>query len=437
MEIIYLIIGFVVGLILSFLFLKNKYLGDSIRLSERNNLVETENQQIKVSLEKERQLTTSIRTDYAKLETNYKNLEIRLEDQKDKIEEIQKKFSLEFEILANKIFEEKSQKFSIQNKTSLEEILTPLGEKIKDFEKRVNEVYVSESKERATLTEQLKNLQGLNKQMSEEANNLTRALKGDTQKQGAWGEFILEKVLESSGLVKDREYKVQSTFIGEEGRKQRPDVIINLPDNKHLVIDSKLSLTAYEMYSSSDDENIQKKMLTEHSTSVRNHLKELFQKSYQSIYGIESLDFVLMFIPIEPAFALAVQSNPGLFDEAFEKNIVIVSPSTLLATLKTIANIWRQEKQNVNALEIAKQSGDLYDKFVGFVEDLLEIGRKLNSTKDSYSEAMKKLSEGRGNLVSKTEKIKELGAKTTKSLPPNIVDRASTDSLFFDGDSQK
>lgn len=432
MEVILIAAGLIVGIVVTFLFVKNKYQGETIKLSERNSLLETSYRDIKTELDNARELAGTLKMDNARLDTAYRNLESKLEEQKKEIEMTQQKFAAEFENLANKIFEEKSQKFTTQNKTNLEEILSPLREKIKDFETKVNDVYISESKERASLTEQLKNLHELNKQMSEEANNLTRALKGDTQKQGAWGEFILEKILENSGLVKDREYIVQTSFTADGGRRQRPDVIINLPDNKHLVIDSKVSLTAYEGFCSTDDENARKKLLTEHSGSVRIHIKELNQKSYQSIYGIESLDFVLMFIPIEPAFALAVQNNPGLFDEALEKNIVIVSPSTLLATLRTIANIWKQEKQNVNALEIAKQSGDLYDKFVGFIEDMIEIGKKLNSAKDYYGEAMKKLSEGKGNLVLRTEKLKELGVKTNKSLPVNLIERAHDDGNLFE-----
>lgn len=435
MEVLLIAIGLIVGITVTFLFVKNKYQGETIKLSERNSLLDSAFREQKIELDNERELAGKLKTENARLDTAYRNLESKLEEQKKEIELTQQKFAAEFENLANKIFEEKSQKFTTQNKTNLEEILIPLRDKIKDFETRVNDVYISESKERASLTEQLKSLQELNKQMSEEANNLTKALKGDSQKQGAWGEFILEKILENSGLVKDREYTVQTSFTAEEGRRQRPDVIINLPENKHIVIDSKVSLTAYEAFSSSDKEDSRKRYLADHGNSIRIHIKELFQKSYQSIYGIESLDFVLMFIPIEPAFALAVQNNPGLFDEAFEKNIVIVSPSTLLATLRTIANIWKQEKQNVNALEIAKQSGDLYDKFVGFIDDMIEIGKRLNSAKDYYGEAMKKLSEGKGNLVMRTEKLKELGVKTNKSVPANLVERALDNGNLFEGEN--
>ncbi len=425
MDIIYILIGLALGIIVTFLFVKNKYQGESIKFSERNNLLDAENSQIKSELTKERELSGELRTANARMEAEYNNLEKKLTEQKNELDALQQKFTLEFKNLANEIFDEKNK----QNKSNIDEILKPLGEKIKDFEQKVNDVYVSESKERASLAEQLRGLQELNKQMSEEANNLTRALKGDTQKQGAWGEFILEKILESCGLMKDREYTIQTSLTNEEGKRQRPDVIINLPENRHLIIDSKVSLKSYEAYCSADDETIRTQMLVEHINSVKNHIKILNQKAYQSLYGLESLDFVLMFIPIEPAFALAMQNNPGLFDEAFERNIVIVCPSTLLATLRTVANIWKQEKQNINALEIARQSGDLYDKFVGFVDDLLEVGRKINATKDSYSDAMKKLSEGRGNLVSRSEKIKELGAKATKSLPQNLIERADEFTL--------
>lgn len=431
MEFIYIIGAGILGFLLSYLFLKSKYGQETIKLSERNNLLETENSQIKDELNKERDTGINIRNENATTKANYKNLESKISEQKKEFENLQQKFAVEFENLANRILEEKSSKFTEQNRVNLNDLLIPLGDKIKDFEKKVNDIYVSESKERASLSEQLRNLQELNRQMSEDASNLTKALKGDTKKQGAWGEFILEKILESSGLTKDREYVIQTSYTDEDGKRQRPDVIINLPENKHLIIDSKVSLKAYERFCSSDDEIVRNQMLFEHIGSIRTHIKGLSQKAYQNIYGIDSMDFVLLFIPIEPAFALAVQNNPGLFDEAFEKNIVIVCPSTLLATLRTVANIWRQEKQNVNALEIAKQSGDLYDKFVGFTDDLIEVGKKLDIAKVSYSDAMKKLTEGRGNLVSRAENIKQLGAKTTKSLPQALLDRSNEDSNLF------
>ncbi len=268
--------------------------------------------------------------------------------------------------------------------------------------------------------------------MTKEANNLTRALKGDSKTQGNWGEFILESILEKSGLVKDREYTIQTSIKNDEGKLLRPDVIINLPENKSMVIDSKVSLTAYEQYVSSEDDAERIKYLSDHVVSVKNHMKRLSPKEYQNLYGLQSLDFVLMFIPIEPAFAAAVQSDSNIFYEAFEKNIVIVSPTTLLATLRTISSLWKQEKQNRNAIEIAKQSGELYDKFVGFMEDLVSIGNNLKQTKDNYDKAMNKLVEGRGNLVKRVENIKQLGAKATKSLPNSLLDRAEDDDKLLD-----
>ncbi|MCC7095433.1 MAG: DNA recombination protein RmuC, partial [Ignavibacteriaceae bacterium] len=258
--------------------------------------------------------------------------------------------------------------------------------------------------------------------------NLTEALKGQSKTQGNWGEFILESILEKSGLVKGREYVVQESLTSESGKRLQPDVIIKLPENKSIVVDSKVSLIGYEKYISEEDEHQKQLGLREHINSIRSHIKNLSGKNYQNLYQLESLDFVLMFMPIEPAFALAVQNDQAIFNDAFEMNIVIVSPSTLLATLRTISSIWRQENQNKNALEIARQSGDMLDKFTAFVEDLLTVGKGLISVKDNYDKAMNKLTDGRGNLISRAEKIKELGAKTSKSLPPAILNRAKEDS---------
>ncbi|MFZ0455576.1 MAG: DNA recombination protein RmuC, partial [Ignavibacteriaceae bacterium] len=269
--------------------------------------------------------------------------------------------------------------------------------------------------------------------MAKEANNLTNALKGETKTMGNWGEFILESILEKSGLVKGREYKIQENFTNEEGRRLQPDVVVNLPDNKCIIIDSKVSLLAYENYSSSESDNQRANSLKEHINSIKRHIKDLSSKNYQNIYQIKSLDFVLLFMPVEPAFSLAIQNDTQLFNEAFDKNIVIVSPSTLLATLRTIANIWRQEYQNSNVLEIAKQSGALYDKFQGLLSDLIELGKRMNTMQNSYEGAMKKLYSGRGNLIISVENIKKLGAKTSKSLPQSIIDRASdSDEKFIE-----
>ena len=331
---------------------------------------------------------------------------------------------MEFENLSSKILEEKSLKFVEQNRTNLDVILTPLREKIKDFEQKVEQSYKIESAERHTLKGEIKNLIELNKQISDEANNLARALKGDTKKQGNWGEVILERILERSGLVKGSEYEVQYNTTNEEGRRIQPDIIINLPDNKHIVIDSKVSLVAYDaMVNASTDED-REKYLRDHILSVRSHIKGLSEKNYQTSIGINTPDFVLLFMPIESSFGLAVQADNELFTFAWDRKIVIVSPSTLLATMKTISSIWKQERQTRNAIEIARQGGALYDKFKNFVDDLIEVGTKMNGAKKSYEDAMNKLSSGSGNLVKRVEDLKKLGAKSTKDLPPSILEKA-------------
>jgi DNA recombination protein RmuC len=447
-ELVFLAAGLAIGIIAAYLIAKLKFSNSNIPeaedmklqintlinekgiVEERNSITGKSLEQSKADLAAEREKVIQLNSGLSKLSAINSNLEQRLGEQKSEMEELQKKFVSEFENLANKILDDKSKKFTEKNKENLDVILNPLKEKISDFEKRVNEVYINETRERASLAEQIKNLHELNRQMTEEANNLTKALKGDTKTQGAWGEFILERILEKSGLERGREFLIQETVKNEDGTMLRPDIIIRLPEEKSMIIDSKISLTSYELYSSSENNDEKKKFLNEHIASVRRHIKLLSPKDYQNMYGIQSLDFVLMFIPIEPAFALSVQYDPNLFYDAFEKNIVIVSPTTLLATLRTISSIWKQEKQNRNAMEIAKQSGALYDKFVGFVEDLINIGRKLDSTKDSYSEAMRKLHEGSGNLIRRVEHIKQLGVKPTKSLPPSILDRAQDGELF-------
>ena len=432
MEIVFLIAGLIIGFTAAFIAAKYKYQGSTSKLEERNLIAEKSLEQAKTELNAERAKVIELSSKNSAVNADNINLEQKLADQRKELDDLQSKFTKEFENLANKIFEEKSQKFTEQNKTNLDDILKPLGERIKEFEKKVNDVYINETKERASLAEQIRNLHELNQQMTKEATNLTRALKGDSKTQGNWGEFILESILEKSGLVKDREYTIQASVKNEEGRLLRPDVIINLPENKSMVIDSKVSLTAYEQYSSSDDDAERTGYLNDHILSVKNHIKRLSPKEYQNLYGLQSLDFVLMFIPIEPAFAAAVQSDYNIFYEAFEKNIVIVSPTTLLATLRTIASLWKQEKQNRNAIEIAKQSGELYDKFVGFMEDLVSVGNNIRQTKDNYDKAMNKLVDGRGNLIKRVENIKQLGAKTTKSLPNSLLDRAEDDDKLLD-----
>lgn len=444
MEILYLIIGLAIGFVIAFLFFKSKKtisfaeanaLNEQInslkvevaKLNEINSFLENDKISIQDELRNERRKNEDLNSSYSSLRSDYQNLQQKLNEQKIEIENLQEKFKKEFENLANRIFEEKGNKFTEQNKEKLSEILNPLKEKISEFEKKVEETNKESIRGHASLREQLQMLKEMNQQITQEAKNLTTALKGQAKTQGNWGEFILESILEKSGLVKDREYIMQQSITTEGGKRFQPDVIIKLPENKNIIIDSKVSLIAYEKYVSSENETEKQFALKDHILSLRNHLKNLSSKNYQNLYHLESLDFVLMFMPIEPAFALAVQSDANIFNEAFEQNIVIVSPSTLLATLRTISSIWRQEKQNKYAMEIAKQSGEMLDKFTAFVEDLIAVGKGLISTKDNYDKAMNKLTAGRGNLISRTEKIKQLGAKATKNLQQNILDRALTD----------
>ncbi|MFC2102011.1 DNA recombination protein RmuC [Bacteroidota bacterium] len=348
----------------------------------------------------------------------------KFSNQKDEIEKLQDKFRIEFKNLANEILEEKTQKFTDQNKTRLDEILKPLSEKIRDFEKKVEETYDKESKERFSLGREIKNLAELNQQISKEANNLTNALKGQSKTQGNWGEIILESILEKSGLVKDREYVVQKSYAAEHGRRLQPDVVVNYPGDRHVVIDSKVSLTAYERFASSDLQEEQESALRDHLVSIKNHVNELSAKNYQDLYQIKSLDFVMMFLPIEPAYLVAMQGDPGLWNYAYDRRVLLISPTNLIAALQMISNLWRVENQNKNAVEIARQSGELLDKLAGFVNDLTDIGSKLESTRKSYDAALNKLSTGKGNLVRRAEKIRELGAKSSKDLPTQLVENA-------------
>jgi DNA recombination protein RmuC len=444
MEIIYLIIGLAVGFVIAFLFLKSKKtipieevnrLNEEInslkveagKFSERIKLLEIDKTSLQSELKSERDKSEKLTSENSSLKSDYTNLQTKLSEQKSEIEELQQKFTKEFENLANRIFDDKAKRFSELSKTNLQDILNPLKERIVEFQSKVEETNKESIRGHASLREQLSMLKDMNQQITQEAKNLTEALKGQSKTQGNWGEFILESILEKSGLVKGREYVVQESLTAESGKRFQPDVIIKLPENKSIVIDSKVSLVAYEKFISSDDEHQKQFALREHINSIRSHIKSLSSKNYQNLYQLESLDFVLMFMPVEPAFALAVQNDQTIFNDAFEMNIVIVSPSTLLATLRTISSIWRQEKQNRNALEIAKQSGDMLDKFTAFVEDLLTVGKGLISVKDNYDKAMNKLTDGRGNLINRAEKIKQLGAKASKSLPPNILYRADQD----------
>jgi DNA recombination protein RmuC len=363
----------------------------------------------------------------SKKETDFENLWERNKEQKDEVEKLQDKFTKEFENLANKILEEKTNKFTEQNKENLKTILTPLQDKIQLFEKKVEDTHKESIDYHAALRQQILGLKEMNEQMSKETLNLTKALKGDSKMQGNWGELILERVLEKSGLEKGREYEVQQSFVTEEGNRVFPDVVINLPDGKKMIVDSKVTLTAYERYINEESEETKVQHLKEHVMALKRHVDQLSEKNYQDLYQMESPDFVLLFIPIESAFALALNEDTNLYNKAFEKNIVIVTPSTLLATLRTIDSMWTNQKQQENALEIARQAGALYDKFHGLLSDLITIGKKIDDSKAGYTDAMNKLFDGKGNLITSVEKLKKMGAKAKKALPENILTRAEKD----------
>jgi DNA recombination protein RmuC len=351
----------------------------------------------------------------------YKSQQEKMAEQKVEVEQIRLQFQREFENMAEKLLKEKSREFIDVNRNNLDQILNPLKENLKAFEDKVEKVYNMEAAERNTLKGVITQLMDLNKQISDEAQNLTRALKGDNKKQGNWGEVILERVLERSGLVRDQEYRIQAAMQATDGTRYQPDVIIDLPDDKHLIIDSKVSLIAYEKLVNADNEDDRKLFAKAHVESIRGHVSGLSAKKYHDLYKINSPDFVLLFVPIESSFSIAVQLDSELFNYAWDKKVVIVSPSTLLATLRTIASMWKQERQNRNVLEIARLSGDMYDKFVGFLGDMDSIGRNINQTQTAYNSAINKLSDGRGNLTTTAEKIKKLGAKADKQIDSKFL----------------
>jgi len=399
--------------------LKEQSLNDKSVFDKQLQLAQAEKETIRTEKD-------SFAIQLTKKETDFDNLWERHLEQKKEVEKLQEKFTTEFENLANKILEEKSTKFTEQNRENMKNILSPLQDKIQLFEKKVEDTHKESIDYHAALRQQILGLREMNAQMSRETLNLTKALKGDSKMQGNWGELVLERVLEKSGLEKGREYEVQQSFTNELGQRVFPDVVINLPEGKKMVVDSKVSLTAYEKFINEEDDALKIIFLKEHVNSIRRHVEQLGDKNYHDLYQIESPDFVLLFIPIEPAFAIALNEDTALYNKAFEKNIVIVTPSTLLATLRTIDSMWANQKQQENAYEIARQAGALYDKFEGFVADLIRLGRKIDESKTEYQGAMNKLTEGKGNLITSVEKLKKMGAKAKKAIPENILKRAES-----------
>lgn len=453
MEILYIILAFIFGAVLAYFILKsssvsrksyeelqqnfnqkeadfNKIIAEISaenkaqiqKIAEQQELNERQNSEIK-DLQNDKNQLIGLKSQLA---AQNESLQQLLDSQKEEIVKIQEEAKLQFENLANKILEEKTLKFTEQNQQNLKNILNPLQEKITDFEKKVENTHKESIDYHAALRQQILGLKEMNLQMSKETLNLTKALKGDSKIQGNWGELVLERVLEKSGLEKGREYEIQKSFTTEEGNRVQPDVIINLPDGKKMIVDSKVSLTAYEKYINEEDDEQKNSFLKEHVNSLKRHVEQLGSKNYQHLYQMESPDFVLLFIPIEPAFAIALNEDTQLYNKAFERNIVIVTPSTLLATLRTIDSMWTNQKQQENAYEIARQAGALYDKFDGFVTDLVKIGKKMDEAKTEYEGAMNKLVDGKGNLITSVQKLKIMGAKAKKSLPDAILNRANS-----------
>lgn len=440
MEIMYVAAGLLVGLLFVYLFFQlkqkskeNEWVRFQAQLEERLKNMQSENERLTTQLEEVELQNVQQLQQLAKAEAEFAGLREKLITQKQEMEDLQKKFSTEFENIANKILEKNSEKFTAANQKNMGDVLNPLKEKIELFEKKVDDTYKQGLKDQTDLRAELKKLFDLNSKISEEANNLTKALKGDVKKQGNWGEVVLERILERSGLNEGAGgYQKQFSDNSEDGKRILPDVVINLPDNKHIIIDSKVSLVAYERTVNANSEAERSTFLKEHLFSIKTHIKGLSAKHYQTAPKLNSPDFVLLFMPIESSFGMAVQEDQDLFSFAWDLKVVLVSPSTLLATLRTIASIWQQENQTRNAIEIARQGGALYDKFVGFVLDLENIGRNLATTQKTYDSALNKLQTGSGNLIRRAENIKQLGAKTTKNLPHQFIDENDKQDIFLD-----
>jgi DNA recombination protein RmuC len=435
MELLYLFIGVVLGAILAALFFNNrpsatggltikdledKYVPKELvtELNERLKNEAAENTANHLTI-------IELNKDLASLEQINVNIEDKLATQKSELKDLQNRFQTEFENVANRLLEEKSQRFSLQNQQQIGDILTPLKERIREFEQSVERKFLDETRERSSLKTEIESLQKMNTQLSVDANNLASALRGNSKTQGDWGEMQLEKLLEKSGLLRGVHYEAQSSFSDEQGQQRRPDFVIQLPDNKQLILDSKVSLTAYEQFFNAEDSSVKTRFLKQHIDSLRTHFRGLSDKNYVGLTEINTPDFVIMFVPLETAFGVAMQEDNALFNDALDRNVIIVTPTTLLTTMRTVSFLWKQENQKKHVLEIARQSGLLYDKFVGFVDDLKQIGLKLDGAQSAFGDAMNKLNDSRkfgDTLVGRAEKIRELGAKTSKLLPKDLTE---------------
>lgn len=399
MEILAACIALVIGALLGAV---------AVWLIMRKPLVQTEELRNKV---------TSLTAEVAVAEADKRHSQELLDKQKQELEQMQQRLTTEFENIANKVLQNRQEEFTQQSRKQISDILLPLNERIKDFREQVSNAFSQETREKASLQAELKHLIDLNQTLSKDATSLTQALKGDVKKQGNWGEFILEKVLEASGLRKGIEYEREVVVHGVEGDTLRPDVIIRMPDNKQIIVDSKVSLVAYEQLQHAENDEQYKSMLKAHTESLKQHVKELYDKQYQRATGLNTPDFVLMFVPIEASYSVAIQADNTLYDYALERKIVIVSPTTLLATLHTISYVWKQDNQSKNALEIARLAGAMYDKLCGTMDDFQKVQKSLDAAQNAYNETLKKLSEGNGNVLRTADRIRELGAKASKTLP--------------------
>ena len=431
MAALYIIVGVLAGSLIAWLILRAEFLrktnekeSDIRLLSDREMRLDQQCAELQQGILAERLKSDELRVKLAGSETDYRNILDKLGTQKAEIAEMQQQSKAEFRNLANDILKEHAAEFTQHNQKNIGEILNPLKEKIKEFEDKVQHAYEQEGRDKASLRTEIIHLLELNRKLSEDAENLTKALKGDVKKQGNWGEMILERVLERSGLVKGENYLREYTAINRRGETIRPDVVIKLPDHKHIIVDAKVSLVAYEAYVSHDEPAVKEKFLRQHIEALRNQIRILGEKDYQGSAMFDTPDFVLLFLPMESAFSIALQNDPELFAFAWDRKIVIVSPTTLLATLMTISAMWKQEKQTQNALEIARQGGALYDKFVAFIGDLDKMGLQMNQLQGSYAEAKNKLSGGKGNLVVRAESLRKLGAKVSKKMPAQYLAEA-------------